>query len=310
MKAIDWLMLGDVVIQALVSNDLLEIPFEHHDGGYITRYLELYNPADQGWGGGVYSPKWISSTYTLLELKYMRCSFDHPSYQMASEKVLSQIWQNHGKVSSYRMRDLCVGAMMINIASYGKIQNSYIGEIVDFILDHQMPDGGWNCEWDSVPNPSLVSSVHTTLSVLEAFAEYLKNSSPHRLSDIEKQVKEGQEFLLKRELFKSLKDGSPLHPDMITFPYPFRWKYDCFRALEYFARINYPYDEKMEAALALVRNGMQKGSINKGKLIPGKVHFQLESGTKGRFNTYRALLILKHFDQESYQKIVEKAFEY
>lgn len=65
-----------------------------------------------------------------------------------------------------------MSAMLLSLVCYGKIDDFRINEIVDYILGHQMNDGGWNCAWDSVHNRSVVSSVHTTISVLEAFADY------------------------------------------------------------------------------------------------------------------------------------------
>ncbi|HJZ46806.1 MAG TPA: hypothetical protein VKE41_06555, partial [Roseiflexaceae bacterium] len=56
--------------------DLLDAP-EHDwraeqqrtaEAGWGARLLALQE-ADGGWGGGIYSPKWTSATYTLLMLR-------------------------------------------------------------------------------------------------------------------------------------------------------------------------------------------------------------------------------------------------
>lgn len=148
------------------------------------------------------------------------------------------------------------------------------------------------------------------MSVLEAFARYEENGYSYRLVEIKQSVILGQEYLLKRRLFKSLRTGEIIHPEMVKFHYPYRWKYDCFRALEYFARLNYPYDDRMEDTLDLVKNNLLKGYINKGKSYNGKIHFPLEEGTKGRFNTFRGLLILKYYDNKTYQEIINSDFIY
>lgn len=310
MRIIDWLLEGDIVIQHLTNKYLLNRSFDHNNGGYIARYLDLYDTAKQEWGGSIYSNKWISSTYTLLELKYMDIHFDNPYYQNATKKVLNGLWQDHGKVSKTRYQDMCMSAMLLSLLCYGRITDYRINEIVDYILAHQMNDGGWNCAWDSVHNRSSVSSVHTTISVLEAFSDYKKYGYDYRLTEIEQQAAFGQEYLLKRNLFKSLKSGEAMHQDMINFHYPFRWKYDSFRALEYFAHIGHPYDNRIQDALNLVKAALKKGYINRGKVYSGKIHFPLESGIKGRFNTYRALLILKHFDNKAYQEVINTDFIY
>ena len=234
MKIIDWLLEGDIVIQHLTNRHLLNRSFDHNNGGYITKYLELYDTVGQEWGGSIYSRKWISSTYTLLELKYMEIHPNNPCYQDATKKVLNGLWENHGKISKTRYQDMCMSAMLLSLVCYGRIHDFRTNEIIDYILEHQMDDGGWNCAWDSVHNRSTVGSVHTTISVLEAFSDYQKNGYDYRLIEIKQQAALGQEYLLSRELFKSLKTGEVIHPDIINFHYPCRWKYDCFRALEYF----------------------------------------------------------------------------
>jgi hypothetical protein len=310
MKIIDWLLEGDIIIQYLVNKYLCECSFEHNDGGYIVKYLKLYDESNQEWGGSIYSRKWISSTYTLLELKYMEISYDNPCYQNAVRKVLNGLWNNHGKISKTRYQDMCMSAMTLSLVCYGRINDFRTDEIIDYILLHQMNDGGWNCAWDSVHNRSAAGSVHTTISVLEALADYEKYGYTYRLEEIKKQTLLGQEYLLNRRLFKSIKTGEVIHQDMIDFHYPCRWKYDCFRALEYFVNIEYQYDNRMEDALSLVKTALKKGYIKKGKAYSGKIHFPLESGSKGRFNTYRGLLILKHYDNRAYQQVISEEFIY
>jgi len=305
MKIIEWLLEGDIVIQYLTNKYLVDCSFDHKNGGYIAKYLDLYDASEQEWGGSIYSNKWISSTYTLLELKYMEISYDNQCYQDGMKKVLDGLWYNHGKISKTRYQDMCMSAMLLSLVCYGKIEDYRINEIVDYMLAHQMDDGGWNCAWDSVHNCSVVGSVHTTISVLEAFADYERYEYTYRLNEIKQQAALGQEYLLGRQLFKSFNTGQSIHQDMISFHYPCRWKYDCFRALEYFSQIGHPYDDRMQDALNLVKDALKKGYINKGKSYAGKIHFPLEAGTKGRFNTYRGLRILKHYDNESYQEIIK-----
>ncbi len=309
MKVIDWLLDGDIVIQYLTNKYLLDRFFDHGNQGYIARYLALFDPVKKEWGNSIYSGKWISSTYTLLELKYMEVYPDHPFYQDGTKKVLDGLWKNHGKISRTRYQDMCMSAMLLSLICYGKTQDIRIHEIVDYILAHQMSDGGWNCAWDSAHNRSVVSSVHTTISVLEALADYETNGYNYRLSELKQQATSGQTYLLNRSLFKSLRSGGIIHPDMIHFHYPCRWKYDCFRALEYFARVDHPFDAGMQAALDLAKDALKRGYISKGKTYSGKIHFPLEMGVKGRFNTFRGLFILKSYDRNAYQACLRTDFK-
>ncbi len=309
MKVIDWLLEGDPALQHLTAKHLLDQPLDHCSGGYVARYLDRYDEAFQGWGGGVYSPKWISSTYTLLELKYLEIPPHHPAYQAATSKVLDGLLRNQGQTARSRRQDLCVAAMLLSLLSYGRIQDDRNDEILAYLLDHQMEDGGWNCDWDSPRHPSTAGSVHPTMSVLEALADHAR-SGANLPPDVQAARTTGEEYLLCRRLLRSLRTGAIIHPDMAAFHYPCRWKYDCFRALEYFARTGHPYDDRMEEALDLTRTAMQKVYVGRGRQYSGLIHFPLETGRQGRFNTFRALLILKAYDQPGYHRLLKTDFEY
>lgn len=190
---------------------------------------------------------------------------DTPCYQDAARRVLDNLWNNHGRISKTRYQDMCMSAMVLSLVCYGRMADDRINEIVDYILARQMDDGGWNCAWDSVHNRSAVGSVHTTLTVLEALGDYMAYGYGYRLDEVKKQIIPGQEYLLSRNLFRSLKTGEVIHPDMVHFHYPCRWKYDCFRALEYFVHVGHPYDSRMHDAMELVKDELKKGYAGKGK---------------------------------------------
>lgn len=312
MKVIDWLLEGDVVIQHLVSNYLLDKPFSHHNKGFIKDYLVFYNENEQMWGSNTYSNKWISSTYTLLELKYMEISYDHPAYQDATKKVLNDQWSNHGHLITGRYLDMCVAGMILSLIAYGRIQDPKVEEIIDYILNNQQTDGGWNCRWDAQGNRrSIVSSFHTTILVLEGLADYEQQGYDYRLEEIKERIVPAHEYLLKRYLFRSLKTNNIVKSEFKTFHYPTRWKYDCFRALEYFVKINHEYDERMKEALELVKKEFKKGYIGRGTSYPGKIYFSLEESKKGRFNTFRGLRILKKYDHEAWTSAIkERGYKY
>jgi hypothetical protein len=73
---IAWLLAGDPAIRWQTMRDLLDAPAKVWQAerkrtlteGWGARLLALQD-ADGRWGGGLYSPKWISTTYTLLLLR-------------------------------------------------------------------------------------------------------------------------------------------------------------------------------------------------------------------------------------------------
>lgn len=307
MNVLDWLMSGDAAIRRLTSKYLLDVPAPYEEEGYIQRYLELFDPKTGLWGDGVYGPKWISTHYTMLELKYMELNPDNVAYHTGLSHIINHEWRTPEMNTPRDGLDVCVLGMVIGLAAYGKSQDIRIFEMVDYLLEHQMPDGGWNCSWDSTRRPSQKSSLHSTLTILEAFHQYLTGGYMHQVDAIKAMVIEAEAFILKKNLFRSVRTGEIINSDFIKFHYPMRWKYDAFRALEYFAATGRPYDVRMQEAIDLVIKGMQKGFINKGSQYSGKLHFQLEASKAGRFNTLRALKILKVYAPDVYMDLIINA---
>ena len=147
MKPIDWLLKGDPEIQVLTNRYLLDRKVTNKNKGYIDRYFSLYDVKKRMWGNGIYSPKWISTHYTLMELKYMEVDPMNQIYQESLMNLIDHMWYNNGLVTKTRHQDMCVSAMILNLACYGKLNDPRIFEIIDYILKHQFRDGGWNCDW-------------------------------------------------------------------------------------------------------------------------------------------------------------------
>lgn len=305
MNILDWLLKQNPVINRLTRIHLLGETVPYQNEGYIKDYLQLFDHEKKMWGDGVYSPKWISTHYTMLELMTMEINpFEH-IYQRGLETLLTHLWPNHGMYHKHVHMDMCVAAMVLNMSAYGHHKSQKIDEIIDYILDHPMPDGGWNCSWERRPKPHI-SSVHTTLSVIEALHQVLIREYTYRRDEVRDALYRGIEVLLDRELYKNKKTGDPIHPSMIKASYPARWKYDILRALECFASIHYPYDPRMKDALELLKSDMKGPFMPKGTKIPGLTRFNLEQGRYGSFNTLRMLKVLKTYDHTTYQALIQK----
>lgn len=303
MTIIDWLLIQNPTLQRLTKIHLLNQSIPYQSDGYIGDYLALFDHKTNQWGGGVYSPKWISTHYTSMELMYYEMDPLDPIFQSALDTVLSHEWGNHGMYQKKVHVDQCVAAMLLNLSTYGRRNDPQINEIIDYLLDYSMPDGGWNCAWERHPK-TIIGSVHTTLSVLEAFHQTLKNGYTYRRDELIIAMNRGVELLLSRELYKTKKTNLPIHPSMTKGTFPPRWKYDILRALEFLVTINYPKDSRMDDAINLLKTQMKGPFMPKGSQIPGLLHFQLESGRFGGFNTLRMLKVLKKYEPETYQNLI------
>lgn len=310
-SVINWLLEGDETIQYQTYRDLLNAPLEILSEmqnnitikGWGKGLLEKQDPLTGLWGKGIYSPKWISTHYTLLELKNMGVNPTHPQYVEGSNTLLNNMWINQGKVRKDRYQDLCVSAMILSICSYAQIRSPKINEIVDYILDNQYLDSGWNCRWEKGDKHS---SLHTTLSVLEAFRDYEINAYNYRLIEIRERIPKAWEFILKKNLFKSVQSGEIINTSMLMISYPCRWKYDILRCMDYFASIEKCFDNRMEEALSIIIQKKRKSNHWPVQhKHPGIVHFIMENtGDDSRCNTLRVLRVLRVYKPEMYKEFI------
>jgi len=71
MTNLEWLFQGDPVVNRLTRKYLLDELVDDLSEGFIDQYLQRYDNETKTWGNGYYGPKWISTNYTLLDLRYM-----------------------------------------------------------------------------------------------------------------------------------------------------------------------------------------------------------------------------------------------
>jgi len=301
MNVLDWLLSGDPSIKALISRSLFNQEVPYDTAGIISRYLGLYDHKLMQWGEGVYSPKWNSTHYTMLELKNLQIDPANPIYQEGALRLLNLMWYNNGKVGKTRHQDTCVVGMILNMVCYGKITDPRIDEMVDHLLEHELADGGWNCEWERKPFLTH-SSVHTTLSVIEGFWEYEKNGYHYRIDDVICARTRGEEYLLRKKLYLRESTRTPMFDQITECHYPQRWKYDVFKALGYFVDTDHAYDDRMADALAIVEKKIRNGIMPAGPRYPGKVHFAISTEDRKRLTTFTALRALKKYRPEIYER--------
>jgi hypothetical protein len=300
---IEWLLDGDVAIQYQVHRDLLG----HEDDslrdriahqGWGAKFLGFRKPEGH-WGDRFYQPKWISTHYTILDLKNLCISQDNHLIRESIAQVLDTLKGSDGGISpfgAFQKCDVCVNGMFLNYASYFKMPEEPLRSIVDFLLFEQMQDGGFNCK--SNFGGATHSSVHSTIAVLEAIFEYKRNGYTYGMKALAKVEKACLSFLLEHRLFRSHQTGEIFDKKMLMLSYPTRWKYDILRALDYMQMAAVPYDPRMQDALdVLKRKRLRDGRWPSQAKHPGQTHFDMEkAGQPSRWNTLRALRVLKHFE--------------
>jgi hypothetical protein len=300
-EIIPWLLQGDPSIRWQVKRDLLHLPSAKYKSdrtkiakeGWGARLLTLQDPKGH-WGGGVYSPKWTSTTYTMLTLHQLGLQPNHPQAKQACKLFLNEGYYMDGGINffsySWKYSETCVTGMILTLLAYFRYPDERIHKIVSYLTAQQMPDGGWNCQ---SYKGATHSSFHTTMLALEGLYEY-QCAYPEKNNSIRQTRERGHEFLLTHRLYKSHRTGRVFDPAMTRMPFPHHWRYDFIRVLDYFRACNAPRDERMSDAIELLQKKQKRDGLwllNSG--MSGRKFFDLEEvGQPSRWNTLRALRVL------------------
>lgn len=306
-KVMDWLLAGDVSIEYQTRKYLLGESGPKLDRlrsrialeGWGKEFLDARLPNGH-WGRDFYQVKWISSHYTLLDLRYLEMEAVPPILDTL-KLILATCKSTDGSINeSHRNKpgDVCINGMFLNYASFFGIPETELNSVVDYLLDTRLADGGFNCDVNR-DKGAVHSSMHTTLSVLEGFEEFLKAGYTYKTPEIRQAKAAAQEFLLEHRLFKSDKTNEIIDKKWTMLSYPPRWKYDILRALVYFADAGAAYDPRMADAMeVLLKRRDKHGFWPVQAKHAGLVHFDMEkTGGMSRWNTLRSLRVLNHFGE-------------
>jgi hypothetical protein len=310
-KTIQWLLKGDPAIRWQTLRDVIgagERTVERERSkvardGWGSRLLKKQDPAGTWAGGkstddGLYHPKWISTTYTMLLLRDFGLPPTNRQARKACAHLIDEGFQRDGGINyGWTGSETCITGMILSLLSYFKFEDDRLETLVDHLLERQMPDGGWNCQ---LPRGATHASVHTTISVLEGLRHHERfRARDGRKLAIQAAQARAREFLLVHRFFRSHRTGEVIKPVFMLFAFPPRWHYDVLRALDYFQDVGAPRDERASEAIELVRKG--RGDDGRWRLqhsYKGKTYFELERlGGPSRWNTLRALRVLKWWEE-------------
>ncbi len=295
---------SDSSIQFFASKHLLNKDITVKNSIIIESYLSHFDPITNKFGNGIYSPKWISTFYTLRDLTQFNIDYINPIFQKGLDTLVHHMWNK----DTFTEDDICVVAMLVSLCTYGRRDTLIMDEMMDYLIQtHQKEDGGWNCA--CIRHDTHKSSINTTLSVLEAFKDYKLFGYTNKLEAIKPLIKQGQEYLLRKKLFLRETNQTPIFKYITDIHFPIHWQYDIYRALDYFASIKYPYDQRMEQAFDSLKQSFKQGSLPRGKTFSGKTHFKLDTLDVIKVNTIRGLSILKVYDSKLYHELIHTTID-
>ncbi len=304
-STVRWLLGGDASIRWQTMQDLLDAPAGQVEAerarvattGWGGELLRRQDP-EGTWAGGLYTPKWTSTTYTLLLL--FRCGL--PPCTAAARRGVELLWVRarfyDGGLTPARSIDApeaCVTSMYVALARYFGYGDRRVDAAVDWLLANQLDDGGWNCR--TVRFGDRHSSFHTSIAALEALSQAVGVAPARR--DVVEAMARGREFFLRHRLYKSHRDGSVVDPVFTRLSFPPRWHFDVLRGLDHFQSVPAPWDERFGDAVGLLRGKRRSdGTWPVQHKHAGRVWFDMEkAGTPSRWNTLRALRVLRWVDR-------------
>ncbi len=290
---LDWLLAGDPAIRWQVMADLLDADDESVSAerarvateGWGARLLAEQDP-DGLWDGGLYTPKWTSTTYTLLLLHWLGLSPGHPQARRGCDRL----WE---WAAGFRRGHMCILGMLTMIGSSHGAAIDLVDEIVTQVLDRQLDDGGWNCS--AAPGrPDTHSSFHTAIICLEALHLYVVAGG--RL-EVATAMDRCRLFFLEHRLYRSHRTGEVAIAASTRFPFPPQWHFDVMRGLEHFAAAVAERDPRLGDAVELVRSRRRSdGTWPTYRGYPGRQWLIMEEGRASRWNTLRALRVLRWWE--------------
>lgn len=312
MNIMEWLLEGDVSIQYQTHRDLLgvikpELQDRITTEGFGKRLLDKQQ-SDFHWGGGFYFYKWINTHYTLLELRRLNIKTSNRIMKAINDIALNSKTKDGGITPNpevWHFSDVCVNGMLLFTMCYFGIDEMILHSVIDFIILQQLPDGGFNCNFNYKKYGAKHSSLHSTVSLIEGLNEYINNDYNYRVEELVKIRNEAIEFILMHKLYKSDKTGLIIKKSFTMLSYPPRWKYDILRAFEAFMNAAIPYDDRMDDALEIILKKRRKdGTWPVQAKHQGRVHFDMEKiGESSRWNTLRVLRVIKHFKPRLYKQL-------
>jgi len=304
VDAIDWLLDSDPAISwqamrdltdaspAAIATERARVPHE----GIGAEILACQGP-DGSWHRAG-APDWLPTLFTFLLLHATGVDHAEPAVESAVGRLEAGFqWDEEFRDKPFKTFfegevEPCINGGVLALGAYfGRPTES----LARRLIGEQLDDGGWNCE---APK-STRSSFHTTICVLEGLLEYehAVGSTP----EITATRRRGEEYLLKRSLFRRLSNGEVVDPAFLKFAFPPRYHYDVLRALDYLRAASVRPDAQVGDAVHVVKSAQQAD----GRWLLDDSHdealafpFGESVGKPSRWNTLRALRVLRWHERQ------------
>ncbi|GAA3741948.1 hypothetical protein GCM10022239_16950 [Leifsonia bigeumensis] len=316
-KLLDWMLDSDPALRWQVERDLVGAPPEVWEAtrsrvateGFGARLLALQD-ADGQWAGGAYFPggfdfagpeaaddagqPWTATTWPLNMLR--EWGLDASALAGTAEKLKANSRWEYDNLPHWDGEvDCCInGYTLANGAWLG----ADVSGLARWFVDHQQPEGGWNCEW---VNGSTRSSFHSTLNSLKGILYH--EAATGGSDELRAARRAGEEYLLQRRLMRTLTTVEFPGHWVGRFVYPFRWFYSVLNATDYFRAAalhdGVAPDPRIADAIDAVRAARRAdGTWEQERRHPGRVWFEVDvpPGEPSPWLTFYGTRVLEWWD--------------
>jgi hypothetical protein len=325
-----WLLDSDPALRWQVERDIMGEPeavwqatrARIETEGFGKALLDLEDPDGQ-WAGGAYFPAdfdfegpeaapgagqpWTATTWTLNTLRDWGMDSTVLRERRTAELLAENSrWEYENLPYWGGEVDCCINAFTV---ANGLWLGADVDALAEWFPEHQMADGGWNCEW---VEGSTRSSFHSTLNSLKGLLTY--EAATGGTPTTREARRRGEEYLLERELYRRLSTGEPVEtatattghgppPGVFHFAYPFRWLYSVLNAAEHFRQASLldgtPPDPRMGSAVQRIREARRPdGSWIQERRHPGRAWFEIDVpvGQPSKWLTLYGIRVLDWWD--------------
>jgi hypothetical protein len=314
-----WLLDSDPALRWQVERDLADAPEEVWTAsrarvateGYGAELLAHQDPDGQ-WAGGAYFPAdfdwsgpeaaedagqpYTATTWSLNALRDW--GLDADVLAGTAEKLAANARWEYDNLPYWDGEvDACINAFTL---ANGAWLGADVSGLAAWFGEHQLADGGWNCEW---VKGSTRSSFHSTLNAIRGLLAYEQLVGGDEVLRSARQ--RGQEYLLERRLMYRLTTRQLVGSWVTHFAYPFRWVYSVLSAVDHF-RSATSYDgvvpdRRLTDAVEVIRSARQPdGSWLQERRHPGRVWFEIDVpvGEPSKWLTFYGTRVLRWWDTQ------------
>jgi hypothetical protein len=248
MTVVEWLLASDPAIRWQVLRDLSDARGEVVAAerarvaceGWGARLLDHQAPDGQ-WGEATYT-RYIDTPdgkalHALMLLREMGLDPTSEQARLAVARVRDNITHYEGGQPFFTGEtEACINGRVLAL---GACFGEPCEEVLERLLGEQLDDGGWNCE----APPSVRSSFHSTICVLEGLLEY--EEAKGATAAVTEARARGEAYLLERRMFRARSSGQVIDPAWTLFSFPHGYHYDVLRGLDYLRRAGVEPDERI-----------------------------------------------------------------